>query len=103
LLESFRSLRKFVGRSDTPFDERLIHHEGREGHEDRIKGRTSILKEIFFFLRALRVLRGDIHFVLVAALPRCVSYENQFSCSVLYPLAHELLCGEIRLPALLAT
>ena len=37
------------------------HYEGREGHEDRITERASNIKTIFF-LRALRVLRGDTHF-----------------------------------------
>jgi len=45
-----------------PFDKRLSHHEGREGHEERITERTSNPKKNGFFLRALRVLRGDIHF-----------------------------------------
>jgi hypothetical protein len=61
----FRRLRKFFRRSisrDTPFDERLSHHEGREGHEDRTMERASNLKKVFF-LRVLRALRGgDIHF-----------------------------------------
>jgi hypothetical protein len=40
-VESFRSLRKFFGRATiagVPFDERLAHHEGRKGHDDRING-----------------------------------------------------------------
>jgi hypothetical protein len=46
-----------------------FHHEEREGHEDRTKKRTSNPKKKVFFLRALRVLRGDIHFsFLVVAL-----------------------------------
>jgi hypothetical protein len=62
-IEGFRSLRKFFGRATitvAPFDERLSHHEGREGHEDRITERASKPKKVFF-LRALRVLRGDMH------------------------------------------
>jgi hypothetical protein len=44
MLESFRSLRKFFRRliiTDAPFEE-LSHHEGREGHEDRIAERDRI-------------------------------------------------------------
>src|SRR5262249_56209106 len=39
----------------------LIHHEDREGHEDRITERMSSPEKIFF-LRALHALRGDIPF-----------------------------------------
>jgi hypothetical protein len=39
-----------------------IHHQELEGHEDRTKERAWNLKENVFFLRALRVLRGDIPF-----------------------------------------
>jgi hypothetical protein len=69
MLKSFRSLRKFFRVSivrDTPFDERLSHHEGREGHEDRITEMASNQKNVLF-LRALRALRGDIHFLLVVS------------------------------------
>jgi hypothetical protein len=41
--------------------EDFIHHEDREGHEERTTERASNLKNAFF-LRALRVLRGRIHF-----------------------------------------
>jgi hypothetical protein len=63
VLEFFR-LRKFSSRSMVtviPLAERLSHHEGREGHEDRAEKEESNLKKIFF-LRALRVLRGVIDF-----------------------------------------
>jgi len=73
MIESFPSLRKVFRRSiitNAPFDERLSHHEVREGHEDRITGHR-IRKKNVFFLRALCVLRGDIHFsFLLAAEPR---------------------------------
>jgi hypothetical protein len=47
-------------RDPPPF---LFSKEGPEGHEDRMIERASNLKKInLFFLRALRVLRGDIHF-----------------------------------------
>jgi ABC-type nitrate/sulfonate/bicarbonate transport system substrate-binding protein len=76
MLKSSRGLRKFFRRSiitNVPPNERLSHHEGREGHEDWIKERTSNPEKSVFFLRALRVLRGDIHFsFLVVALRRCV-------------------------------
>lgn len=59
VLKSFRGL-----------DKSLSHHEGREGHKDRIVERISNLEKNIFFLRALRVLRGDDHFsFLVAAVP----------------------------------
>jgi hypothetical protein len=55
---------------DAAHDERYSHHEDREGHEDRMTEKASNLKKMFFFLRALRVLRGDTDFfLLVAALP----------------------------------
>jgi hypothetical protein len=61
---------------DTPFDERVSHHEGREGHEDRITERASNKKNVFF-LRALRALRGDIHFSLVGlGRAECGYIEN---------------------------
>jgi ABC-type nitrate/sulfonate/bicarbonate transport system substrate-binding protein len=76
MLKSFRSLDEFFRRSiitNTLSNERLSHHEDREEHEDRIKKRTSNPKKNVFFLRALRVLRGDIYFsFLIVALRRCV-------------------------------
>ena len=48
ILQSFRSLDKFSRWSiitDAPFDERLSHHEDREGYEERITERTSNLKQ----------------------------------------------------------
>jgi hypothetical protein len=65
MLENFRSLRKFFLPIDDhrcAIREKTISHEGREGHEDRITERLSNLEKILFFLRALRVLRGDIRF-----------------------------------------
>jgi hypothetical protein len=50
IVESFRSLRNFFRQSiitAAPFDESLSHHEGREGHEDRITERASNLKKMF--------------------------------------------------------
>jgi hypothetical protein len=49
-----------------------IFKGGREGHEDQITDMATNQKNVFF-LRALRVLRGDIQFRLGAALPRCAS------------------------------
>jgi hypothetical protein len=65
-------LRKFLTgfHLDAALEERYSHHEAREGHEDRMPEKASNLKKMFFFLRDLRVLRGDTHFLLVAALPR---------------------------------
>jgi hypothetical protein len=84
--ESFRSFRKFSKRSmitEAPFEERLFHHKGRDGHEDRITKKVSNLKKSGFRLRALRVLRGEMSVsLLVAALPRCASALNKNSTSV---------------------
>jgi ABC-type nitrate/sulfonate/bicarbonate transport system substrate-binding protein len=45
----------------------------KEGHEDRIEERVSNPKRNILFLRALRVLRGDLHLsFLVVALRRCI-------------------------------
>jgi hypothetical protein len=77
-------------------DEKHSHHEGREGHEDRITERASNLRKNIF-LRALRVLRGDIRFSFGWALPRCVSLVNtpsrrsRRSLSPLYSLDSERL------------
>ena len=64
MLKSFRSLRKFFRVSivrDTPFDERLSHHEGREGHEDRTE-MASNQKMFFSFVLFVRFVVISIFF-----------------------------------------
>jgi hypothetical protein len=69
--------------TEAPFEERLFHHEGREGHEDRVTKKVSSLKNNGFRLRALRDLRGEMSVsILVAASPRCASAVNKNSTSV---------------------
>jgi hypothetical protein len=67
------------------FDEAVSNHEAHEGHEEILFVlcvpstwlRTGLCGKIHFFLRALRVLRGEICiFFLVAASTRWVSAVN---------------------------
>jgi hypothetical protein len=57
-------------------EEEYFHHEGEK--DTKIGNEIEFLKNILF-LRAFRVLRGGIHFLLVAALPRqlCDSAQNR--------------------------
>jgi hypothetical protein len=72
MFKSLLRLRKFLRRSiitATPFDERLSHHEDREGREDRITERASNLKKTFspFVLFVCFVV---ISIFLLVAAPR---------------------------------
>ena len=72
MLESFRRF-EILGQGYNIRRKTFSTIEGREGHEDRNNG-DGIESKNVFCLRALRVLRGDIQFLLVAAPPTLGSY-----------------------------
>jgi hypothetical protein len=57
-----------VSESHEVRGETLSNHEAHEGHEEILFVLCGLCGKIYFFLRALRDLRGE--FVLVAAPPR---------------------------------